>query len=345
MAHLSYEALLLVSFGGPEKPEDVMPFLERVVRGRNVPRTRLLEVAEHYQHFGGKSPINDHNRALLRAAESELAREGIALPVYWGNRNWDPLLEDTVRQMAEDGVRQALALVTSAYGSHSGCRQYLDDLDRARAAVGPRAPVIHKLRAFFNHPGFIGAMGERVRSAFDELAPSMREDARLVFTAHSIPVSMADTSPYREQVKEACRLVAQEVGRAEWDLAWQSRSGPPQVPWLEPDIGDHLEELARRGHSAVVLAAIGFLSDHMEVVFDLDVEAKARAEELGLSLVRSGTVGTHPQFVAMIPELIRERTDPEHPRRALGPMGAAADTCEPDCCPGPPPRPQAAKRT
>ena len=332
----SYDALLLLSFGGPERPEDVIPFLENVLRGRNVPRERLMQVSEHYYSFGGKSPINDQNRALISAIAAEFSRQGPTLPVYWGNRNWHPLLADTLRQMTDDGVRRALAFVTSAYSSYSGCRQYLDDIEVAREQVGSDAPEVHKLRVFFNHPGFIGPMAENVRTALSQLPEAEREAAELVYTAHSIPLSMAQSSRYVEQLKEAARLVSRELGRDRWTLVYQSRSGPPSQPWLEPDICDFLRELAASGRSrASVVAPIGFISDHLEVVYDLDTEARAVAEEAGLKMVRAATVGVHPDFVRMIRELVLERLDENVPRRSLGDLGLRPDVCPSDCCPRP----------
>jgi ferrochelatase len=323
----SYDAILVLSFGGPEKREDVIPFLENVLQGRNVPRERMLSVAEHYYQFGGASPINSQNRALIAALERELAERGPHLPVYWGNRNWHPLLADTLARMKADGVRRALAFVTSAYSSYSACRQYLDDIVRARAAISPDAPEIHKLRAFYDHPGFIEPMIERVQAAFNELPA-----AALLFTAHSIPLAMAQTSRYEQQLREACRLVAAGVGRTEWSLVYQSRSGPPSQPWLEPDIGDALRSLS--GVRDVVIAPIGFISDHMEVVYDLDTEARGICQELGINMVRAGTVGTHSKFVNMIRELVLERLD-HAPPRALGTLGVCSAVCAPDCCPAP----------
>ena len=316
-----YDALLIVSFGGPEKPDDVIPFLENVLRGKNVPRERMLEVAEHYQHFGGKSPINEQTRALIEALKSELAGHGPALPVYWGNRNWHPMLADTVRQMRADGVRKALAFATSAFGSYSGCRQYREDIVGARAEVGDGAPEIHKLPTFHNRPGFIRAMADRVRTAFEGLPQDRRTEAVLVYTAHSVPLSMARTSPYVEQLQESCRLVSEVVG-CEGTLVYQSRSGPPSQPWLEPDVCQHLRQLHAGGVRDIVLAPIGFLSDHMEVVYDLDTEAAQLCRELGMNLSRAATVGVHPAFVAMLREMIAERADGRAP----------SDECRPECC-------------
>ena len=334
----SGDAILLLSFGGPDRREEVLPFLENVLRGRAVPRARMLAVAEHYYHFGGRSPINDQNRALIAALREILAAAGSPLPVYWGNRNWHPLLADTLRQMAADGVRRAFAFVTSAYSSYSGCRQYLEDIARAREAVGPAAPEILKLRVFYNHPGFIEPMADRVRAALDRFPPDRRAGAALVFTAHSIPADMAETSRYVEQVKEACRLVAERVRRADYRLVYQSRSGAPGQPWLGPDVLEYLRQLASAAVSRdVILAPIGFISDHMEVAYDLDTEAADLCRQLRLHMVRAGTVGADPCFAAMIYELVLEQLE-NVPRRFLGNLGVSQDLCPEDCCPGGRPR-------
>ncbi|HEX4142358.1 MAG TPA: ferrochelatase [Pirellulales bacterium] len=334
----TYDALLVVSFGGPEGPDDVMPFLENVLRGKNVPRERMLAVAEHYQHFGGHSPINDQNRALIAALEAELAAEEPALPVFWGNRNWHPLLPDTLAEMGRRGVRRALALFTSAYSSYSGCRQYRENIADAQKQVGAAAPEIHKLRAFFNHPRFIAAQVDRVRTAWQQIPQPRRAATQLIFTAHSIPRAMADGCDYAAQLNETGRLIAKRLAeegpsRPTWNLAYQSRSGPPSQPWLEPDIGDRLQQAQAAGARDVVVAPIGFLSDHMEVLYDLDTEAKELAGQLGLNLVRAGTVGTHPEMIAMIRELIVERMTPGSPRPALGTLGPRVDECPAGCCP------------
>jgi protoporphyrin/coproporphyrin ferrochelatase len=340
-----YDALLLVSFGGPEGPDDVVPFLQNVTRGRDIPAERLAEVGAHYFAFGGRSPINDRCRQLKVAVEQILTRQGPALPVYWGNRNWDPYLADTVAQMADDGISRALAFVTSAFGSYSGCRQYREDLDAARAAVGPRAPELHKLRLYYNHPGFLEPVAANVTAALDRLGDRPRARTRLVFTAHSIPCAMAATSDYEAQLREAATVVADLTGwDGEWDLVYQSRSGPPTVPWLEPDVGDHLRVLAGAGHEAVVLVPIGFTSDHMEVIWDLDTQAAEVAAEVGLYLERAATVGTHPTFVAMVRELVQERLEPGRPRRALGPSGPWPDTCPAGHCAPPAPGPARPQR-
>jgi ferrochelatase len=306
-----FDALLIVSFGGPEKRDDVIPFLENVLRGRNVPRERMLEVAEHYYHFEGRSPINDQNRELINAL-----REAVSVRIYWGNRNWHPLLADTVRQMRADGIRRAVAFPTSAFGSYSGCRQYLENIETARAAVGDDAPEIIKIPPFSGHPLFLEAMTDRVRAAMAQLP-----QASLLFTAHSVPLAMAQSSPYVQQLETASCEVAKAAGVADWKLVYQSRSGPPAQPWLGPDICDYLRETPRDS----VIAPIGFLSDHMEVLYDLDTEARAVCDELGVRMVRAGTVGTHPAMIRMIAELIEREPEP----------------CAATCCPAPqrPPSP------
>ena len=328
----TYDAILVVSFGGPEGMEDVMPFLSNVLRGRNVPESRMREVAHHYELFGGVSPINGQNRRLIAALERELEERGPRLPVYWGNRNWHPLLADTLRRMRDDGVKNALAFVTSAYNSYSGCRQYREDIERARAAVGEGAPRVEKLRAFFNHPGFVGPNVSNLRAALAQVPEARRADARVAFTAHSIPEAMAAGCEYERQLLETCRLVAEGAGRERWRLVFQSRSGPPTQSWLGPDIRDHLRELKQSGASDVVVAPVGFISDHMEVIYDLDTEARRLCEEIGLNMVRAATVGAHPDFIKMIRELILERLDASAPRRALGPLPPPHDVCPADCC-------------
>ncbi len=302
-----YDALLLVSFGGPEKREDVIPFLENVLRGRNVPHERMLAVAEHYYHFGGRSPINDQCRELIAALE----KAGVGLPIYWGNRNWHPMLADTVARMRDDGIRSALAIATSAFGSYSGCRQYREDIEAARAAVA-NAPAIEKLPPFWNQAGFIETMIDRVREALTRLP-----GADVVYTAHSIPVSMAQSSPYEEQLRDAARQINRQLGLGEPVLAFQSRSGPPSQPWLEPDIGDYIRSTEAK---KLVVVPLGFLSDHMEVIYDLDLQAAALAKERGIEFARAGTAGTHPRFVAGLVELVRDA------------MEKGINSCATDCC-------------
>ena len=333
---MSYDAILLVSFGGPEGRDDVLPFLENVTRGRNIPRERLLEVAEHYYHFDGVSPINQQCRDLIAALRPELDNHGIDLPIYWGNRNWDPLLPDTLQEMKEAGVKQALAFVTASYSSWSSCRQYRENIADVQEAVGEGAPEVDKIRAFYNHPDFVAANAELVQKSLDQIPVERRNKTRIAFTAHSIPNSMSDNCDYVQQLTECCRLVAEALGVSpdHWRLVYQSRSGRPQDPWLEPDICDHLLTLKESGAEDVVVVPIGFLSDHMEVLFDLDCEAVDACKELGLNMVRCETVGTHPTFVGMIRKLVLERIA-ESPKEAVGQFGPNHDQCPLDCCPAP----------
>ncbi|KRB75880.1 ferrochelatase [Nocardioides sp. Root190] len=342
-----YDAVVLVSFGGPEKPEDVVPFLENVTRGRGIPRERLEEVGQHYFGFGGKSPINDQNKALIAALEEDLAAHGLDLPVYWGNRNWEPYLPDTVARMAADGVTRALCLVTSAYSSWSSCRQYRDNLAGALDALpeGATAPRLDKVRAYYNHPGFVTATADGVLDALSGLPDDVRDGARLVFVTHSIPTSMSEASgpeggAYVAQHLDVAQVVADAVAEAtgvarSHELVYCSRSGSPQTPWLEPDVNDRLEELVGEV-PAVVLIPVGFVSDHMEVVYDLDTEALATAERLGLPARRAASAGTHPAFVTALRELVLERAATERGedvvRPALGIRGPSHDQCPLGCC-------------
>ncbi|NJQ01982.1 ferrochelatase [Streptomyces zingiberis] len=360
-----YDALLLLSFGGPEGPDDVVPFLENVTRGRGIPRERLEEVGQHYFLFGGVSPINDQNRELLAALRKEFADHGVDLPVHWGNRNWAPYLTDTLREMAAAGHRRVLTLATSAYASYSGCRQYRENLAESLAALeaeGLPLPRVDKLRHFFNHPGFVEPMVDRTLAALAELPEEVRAGAHLAFTTHSVPTAAADTSgppaahgdgggAYVAQHLDVARLVAAGVRDRDgverpWRLVYQSRSGAPHIPWLEPDICDHLEELHQAGASAVVMVPIGFVSDHMEVIYDLDTEALAKATDLRLPVARAGTVGADPRFVSGLRELVIERAVTERGegahRRALGELGPSHDVCPLGCCPGRTPKPAAA---
>lgn len=327
----TFDSLLLVSFGGPEGPDDVIPFLENVLRGKNVPRERLEEVAEHYNHFGGVSPINDHCRELMAELETALRENGIELPIYWGNRNWTPFLDQTLQQMKSDGSKKALAFFTSAYSCYSGCRQYRENIENAQETVGTGAPEVHKLRFFYNHPLFIDAIADRVSDELDQIPESRRSGTRLLFTAHSIPESMAVGCNYVSQLNEASQWVASRLGEYRWELVYQSRSGPPHQPWLEPDICDRLEAIGQEDVQDVVIVPIGFLSDHMEVLFDLDIEAKEKCEALGISMKRAKAVGNHPKFIEMICELIQERRCGAE-RRFVGEMGASHDVCPVDCC-------------
>jgi ferrochelatase len=326
----SFDALLIVSFGGPERHEDVLPFLENVLRGKNVPRERMLEVAEHYYHFDGRSPINEQTKELIAAVEQEFRDHGVKLPVYWGNRNWHPFLAETLKQMQADGIRHAAALVTSAFGSYSGCRQYREDIARALQAAGTEDLLIEKLPNFCDREEFVETMADRVRVAMAELPPAERSGAgpikaeQLIFTAHSIPTSMAESSPYVRQLKEASEHVAAACGVSNWTLVYQSRSGPPAQPWLAPDICDYLREQHAAGVRSVIICPIGFISDHMEVLYDLDTEARALCDQLGLKMVRAGTAGSHPKIVGMLRDMVlNAATSP-----VLG-------YCEAGCCPAP----------
>jgi ferrochelatase len=363
-AHAPYDALLLLSFGGPEGPDDVVPFLENVTRGRGIPRGRLKEVGQHYFLFGGVSPINAQNRELLHALRKDFAEHGVELPVYWGNRNWAPYLTDTLREMAAHGRRRILVFATSAYASYSGCRQYRENLADALAtleAEGLPLPRVDKLRHYFNHPGFVQPMTDATLAALDGLTAAVRAGAHLAFTTHSIPTSAADTSgpveahgeggAYVAQHLDVARQIAGAVREATgvdrpWQLVYQSRSGAPHIPWLEPDICDHLEELHGAGAPAVVMVPIGFVSDHMEVKYDLDTEAAAKAEELGLPVTRAATVGADPRFAAGIRDLVLERAAVERGRAvercALGALGPSHDLCPVGCCPARAPSPAAA---
>ncbi len=336
------DALLLLSFGGPEAPEQVMPFLRNVTRGRDIPDARLADVAAHYLHFGGASPINGINRALIGEIRALAAARGEDLPVYFGNRNWEPYLQDAVTTMRDNGVRRAAVFATSAWGGYSSCGQYTEDIARARAAVGDGAPELVKLRQFFDHPLFVELFAEAITAARGTLPEGLRDDARLVFTAHSIPVAADERcgpNLYSRQVGYASRLVAATAGVTDYDQVWQSRSGPPQVPWLAPDIADHLGALAERGTRAVIICPIGFLSDHIEVVWDLDTELAAQAAEAGIAVARAATPNADPRFAALVLDLLDELRTGAEPARVLGPdpvpgygLSVNGAPCSPDCC-------------
>ncbi|SDQ50303.1 ferrochelatase [Quadrisphaera sp. DSM 44207] len=343
-----YDALVLLSFGGPERPEDVVPFLENVTRGRGIPRERLEEVGEHYYAFGGRSPINEQNLALLAALRAELAARGADLPVVWGNRNWDPYLTDALREAHDAGARRVLVLATSAYASYSGCRQYREDVAASLIALAGEGRALHadKLRHYSNHPGFVAANTDAVVEALESLPPDARDGARLVFVTHSIPTAMAQAAgprggayeaQHEDVVAEVTARVGERTGRAlASSLVYCSRSGPPSQPWLEPDVNDHLRELAGEGVPGAVVAPIGFVSDHMEVKFDLDTEAAETAQEVGLPVARAATAGVHAAFVAGLVDLVLERAAVERgesPRRpATGALGPSHDVCPVGCC-------------
>jgi ferrochelatase len=329
---MNFDALLLLSFGGPEAPEHVMPFLENVTRGRGIPRERLASVAEHYLHFGGVSPINGINRELISALEAE-----IDLPVYFGNRNWEPYVEDTVATMRDNGIRRAAVFATSAWGGYSSCTQYVEDIARARAAAGEGAPELVKLRQYFDHPLFVEMFAEAIGAA----AQTVSGDARLVFTAHSIPLAARNrcgADLYSRQVAYASRLVATAAGYADYDQVWQSRSGPPQVPWLEPDIADHLTALAKGGTKSVIVCPIGFVADHIEVVWDLDNELRGHAQDLGIAFARAATPNADPRFARLVADLLDELRDGREPVRVPDPDAPAlqgvsvnGEVCTPNC--------------
>ncbi|MCV7193692.1 ferrochelatase [Mycolicibacterium brumae] len=337
----AFDALLVLSFGGPEGPEQVMPFLRNVTAGRGIPDERLAEVAEHYYHFGGVSPINGINRALIAEVQAQLASAGRDLPVYFGNRNWAPYLSDTLAQMRDDGVRRAAVFATSAWGGYSGCTQYTEDITRARAAVDG-APELVKLRQFFDHPLFVESFASAVADARESLPSELRDSARLVFTAHSIPLA-ADSRHgpglYSRQVSYAARLVAAAAGYAEYDQVWQSRSGPPAVPWLEPDVAEHLSSLSASGVPAVIVCPIGFVCDHIEVVWDLDNELAAQAADAGVVMARTATPGASPRFAALVLDLLDEaetgrvesRVDGVDPAPGYG-VSVNGAPCDPGCC-------------
>ncbi|MDQ2938724.1 MAG: ferrochelatase [Acidobacteriota bacterium] len=327
-----YDALLVVSFGGPEGMDDVIPFLENVLKGRNVPRERMLQVAKHYELFGGISPINEQNRKLISALNQEFETSGPRLPIYFGNRNWHPMLTDTLRNMRDDGVNRALAFATSAYSSYSSCRQYLENIAEAQEEAGPGAPEVDKLRAFYNHPLFIEANVAQVRAALEKFPERNRASTPVVFTAHSIPEAMAQNCDYERQLEETGRLIAEALGIRKWQLVYQSRSGSPMQPWLGPDVGEYLRQLSASDTKEVIVAPIGFVSDHMEIIYDLDTEAMTLCQELGLNMIRASTVGTHPSFIKMIRELVLERLEPNRERRFLGANNPRENQCSPGCC-------------
>ncbi len=328
---MKFDSILFVSFGGPERRDDVMPFLRNVVRGKRVPDERLDEVAQHYYDLDGVSPLNQQNRELIELVGHELRSQAIDLPIFFGNRNWHPLLNDTLSEMVDQGLCKALAFVTSGFSCYSGCRQYRENIFEAQQSVGTKAPVVEKIRVFYNHPLFIEGICDRIENAVGSTNVLTDDRTRLVFTAHSIPKAMADNSDYVKQLSETCSLVAQFLDVPIWDLVYQSRSGPPQQPWLEPDVVDHMHTIKQLGVEQVVMYPVGFLSDHVEVLFDLDYEVKQTCTEIGLDLIRVKTIGSHPKFVEMVCELIAERVLGKN-KRATGKFPPNHDTCPSDCC-------------
>ncbi len=330
---LPVDSILIVSFGGPEGMDDVMPFLENVLRGKNVPVDRMLEVSEHYKQFDGVSPINDQCRQLIAAVEKECKLRGLDLPIYWGNRNWHPLLPDTLKTMVADGRKRAIAFFTSMFSCYSGCRQYRENLAAAQLAVGDVAPKIEKIRKGFNHPEFIAAQTDCLLDALVKLPDESRAEAIVLFCAHSIPKVMADNSRYEEQLRESARLICKAANHKNWELVFQSRSGAPQQPWLEPDVGDRIEQLhSERNLKQIVVLPLGFISDHMEVLYDLDHEASELCKKKGIQFVRAATVGVHPRFISMIVDLIEERLSCDTDRPYLGGYGPSHDLCPANCC-------------
>ena len=344
LADVPVDAILFVSFGGPEGPDDVIPFLENVLRGKNVPRERMLEVAEHYQHFGGISPINEQCRELIGAVQAECERRNLKLPIYWGNRNWHPMLQDTFGEMKKDGRKRAIAFFTSMFSCYSGCRQYRENLADAILATGEGAPLVEKVRKGFNHPKFIEAQADCLRDALEQIPAESRSQTPVLFCAHSIPMSMAENSKYVTQLNESAKLICKSLGHDRYELVFQSRSGPPQQPWLEPDVCDRIEQLHQEQQiKHLILQPLGFISDHMEVLYDLDEEALGVCKGLSIHAVRAKSVGVHPSFVSMIVDLIQERLSEGTERPCLGEYGPSHDLCPANCClypqtgrPGPP---------
>jgi len=331
---LAYDAILLVSFGGPERAEDVIPFLRNVVRGRNVPEKRILEVAQHYYHLGGVSPLNASCRALIEALRREMAERAWQLPVYWGNRNWHPFLADTLRIMRSDGIRRSVAIITSAFSCYSSCRQYLENIAAAQQAVGDGAPQVDRIRPFFNHPKFVEAWIDRVQEAWQQIPQDQRAETEVLFTAHSIPLSMASGCAYERQLTDVARIIADRLGLRRWQLVYQSRSGSPHQPWLEPDVVDYVDQRRRAVRlPAVLVVPLGFLSDHVEVVYDLDIELAQHCRQWGITMVRARTLETHPLFVSGLLDLVEERLGLRSERPVVGALPPAPADCPEGCCP------------
>jgi ferrochelatase len=298
------DAVLLIAYGGPNAPEETRPFLDVVLKGRSVPRERVEEVAHHYEVIGGISPLTRLTREQGQALEQQLAARGAPLRVYVGMRNWHPFLVDTIREMAADGVRRGVGVIMAAYRSDTSWERYQRDVAEACAQAGNAAPRFEYVEPYYNQEGFLAAVTEQVQQAFETLGSENRRAVPLVFTAHSIPTAMADESPYVEQLTATCRRVAERLEHLNWQLAYQSRSGSPHTPWLEPDILDVLRRLAEQGTTEVVIEPIGFLCDHVEVLYDLDIETQRHCDDLGITMVRAATVGVHPKFIAALADLV-----------------------------------------
>lgn len=328
-----FDSLLLLSFGGPENSDDVMPFLRNVTAGRGVPDERLAVVAEQYELFGGKSPINELNQQLLCALNEELASRGYEMATFWGNRNWHPFVTDTIADLKSLGHTSTVCLVTSAFSSYSGCRQYHEDLDRARNEV-PGAPNIERVRVYWDHPDFLGTAAELLAESRD--AAGLSSETPVLHSAHSLPLSMAANCDYQQQLNEAAAIVNELAGmRGPYEVVFQSRSGPPSVPWLTPDIDQRIHELAEQGTQELLVHPLGFVADHMEVLFDLDTQSAAAAKEAGVKMVRTPTVGTHPRFVSMLVDLVEEAAGLRADRPSLSKSGPRPDKCNSQCCPAP----------
>ena len=328
-----FDSLLLLSFGGPENSDDVMPFLRNVTAGRGVPDERLAVVAEQYELFGGKSPINELNQQLLCALDEELASRGHEMATFWGNRNWHPFVTDTIADLKSLGHTSTVCLVTSAFSSYSGCRQYHEDLDRARNEV-PGAPNIERVRVYWDHPDFLGTAAELLAESRE--AAGLSSETPVLHSAHSLPLSMAANCDYQEQLNEAASIVNELAGmRGPYEVVFQSRSGPPSVPWLTPDIDQRIHELAEQGTQELLVHPLGFVADHMEVLFDLDTQSAAAAKEAGVKMVRTPTVGTHPRFVSMLVDLVEEAAGLRADRPSLSKSGPRPDKCNSQCCPAP----------
>ena len=328
-----FDSLLLLSFGGPENSDDVMPFLRNVTAGRGVPDERLAVVAEQYELFGGKSPINELNQQLLSALDEELVSRGHEMATFWGNRNWHPFVTDTIADLKSLGHTSTVCLVTSAFSSYSGCRQYHEDLDRARNEV-PGAPNIERVRVYWDHPDFLGTAAELLAESRD--AAGLSSETPVLHSAHSLPLSMAANCDYQQQLNEAASIVNELAGmRGPYEVVFQSRSGPPSVPWLTPDIDQRIHELAEQGTQEILVHPLGFVADHMEVLFDLDTQSAAAAKEADVKMVRTPTVGTHPRFVSMLVDLVEEAAGLRADRPSLSKSGPRPDKCNSQCCPAP----------
>jgi len=332
----TYDALFLVSFGGPESLDEVKPFLERITEGKNIPANRLEEVTQRYETVGGVSPLNANMRNIKEKLETEIKSRDIDIPIFIGYRNVEPLIIRTVNEMKESGVSRCLAWLSSPYSSYSSCRQYTENIENACSQID-NAPQIDQIRRHHDHPGLIEPAADCLRSAIEEIPNALRDETVLLFSAHSLPQSMAETCRYESEINEAASLVANKVDpnkRLRREVVWQSRSGPPHIPWLEPDINDKLDQLASEGVEAVVVSPIGFPIENFEILWDLDFEASNKAASLGMSFSRADSVENDSRFISMIADLLCERIDkPTFSSSALGSLNISPKKCEKDCCP------------